>query len=66
MISSLKNILILIVIYDRLREELNDCNSDLLVRKELAKEQEKMLDQRVLEYQAEKAVSELFALNYLS
>ena len=43
----------------RLYEELNSCNSDLLFRKEYAKEQERVLDQKVLAYQKAKAVSVL-------
>jgi len=39
----------------RLREELNKCNADIIQRKELTKEQEKLLDQKVLEYQEKKA-----------
>jgi len=39
----------------RLREELNKCNADIIQRKELTKEQEKLLDQNVLEYQEKKA-----------
>ena len=40
-----------------LRDELNECNADILRRKELAKEQEKLIDQKVLQFQQEKAVS---------
>ncbi len=40
-----------------LREELNKCNADILTRKELAKEQEKMIEAKVIQYQKEKAVS---------
>jgi len=42
----------------RLREELNKCNADIIQRKELTKEQEKLLDQKVLEYQEKKAERE--------
>jgi len=42
----------------RLREELNRCNADIIQRKELTKEQEKLLDQKVLEYQEKKAERE--------
>ena len=42
---------------NRLYEELNSCNSDLLFRKEYVKEQERVLDQKVLAYQKAKAVS---------
>jgi len=40
-----------------LREELTVCNADILRRKELAKEQEKIIEQRVIQFQEEKAVS---------
>ena len=40
-----------------LRDELNTCNADILRRKEIAKEQEKLTDQKVLQFQQEKAVS---------
>ena len=40
-----------------LREELNQCNADIITRKELQKEQEKMIEAKVLEYQKAKAVS---------
>ena len=40
-----------------LREELNVCNADILRRKELAKEQEKLIEERVIQFQEEKAVS---------
>ena len=40
----------------RLREELNKCNADLLRRKELSKEQERLLEAKVIEFQKEKAV----------
>jgi len=42
----------------RLREQLNQCNSDIIQRKELTKEQEKLIDQQVLKYQQEKAERE--------
>lgn len=40
----------------RLREELNKCNADLSRRKELSKEQERLLEAKVIEFQKEKAV----------
>ena len=40
-----------------LREELNACNADILRRKELSKEQEKLIEAKVIEFQKEKAVS---------
>lgn len=42
----------------RLREELNQCNTDLVGRKQLAKEQERMIEAKVLEYQKDKAERE--------
>lgn len=39
-----------------LRDELNVCNAEILRRKELAKEQEKLLEQKVIQFQQEKAV----------
>jgi len=39
-----------------LREELKTCNAEILRRKELAKEQEKLVDQQVIQFQEEKAV----------
>ena len=48
-----------------LREELNACNADILRRKEMAKEQEKIIEQRVIQFQEEKAVSHhFFAKNH--
>ncbi|KAK2186709.1 hypothetical protein NP493_193g02032 [Ridgeia piscesae] len=44
---------------NRLYEELNSCNSDLLFRKEYQKEQERVLDQKVLAYQKAKAEREM-------
>ena len=42
-----------------LREELNQCNADIIRRKALDQEQDKMLEAKVLEYQKAKAVSAL-------
>jgi len=42
-----------------LREELNQCNADIIERKELQKEQEKMIEAKVLEYQKSKAEREM-------
>lgn len=39
-----------------LRSDLNTCNAEILRRKELAKEQEKLLEQKVLQFQQDKAV----------
>jgi len=39
-----------------LRDELKTCNAEILRRKEVAKEQEKLIDQRVIQFQEEKAV----------
>lgn len=39
-----------------LRNELNTGNADILRRKELAKEQEKLLEQKVIQFQQDKAV----------
>lgn len=41
----------------RLRNELNQCNEDMLKRKELDAEQDKMIDESVLQFQKDKAVS---------
>ena len=43
-----------------LREELNTYNAEILRRKELAKEQEKIIEQHVIQFQEEKAVSSRF------
>lgn len=40
-----------------LRDELNAFNAELQRRKELAKEQEKLIDEKVIQFQEEKAVS---------
>jgi len=40
-----------------LRDELSTCNAEILRRKELAKEQEKIIEERVIQFQQEKAVS---------
>ena len=40
-----------------LRDELTTCNAEILRRRELAKEQEKLIDERVIQFQQEKAVS---------
>jgi len=40
-----------------LRNELTTCNAEIQRRRELAKEQEKIIDQRVIQFQEEKAVS---------
>jgi len=40
-----------------LRDQLNSCNDEILRRRELAKEQEKLIEQRVIQFQEEKAVS---------
>ena len=40
-----------------LRDELNVCNAEILRRKELAKEQEKLIEEKVIQFQQEKAVS---------
>ena len=40
-----------------LRHELITCNTEIQKRRELAKEQEKLIDQRVIQFQEEKAVS---------
>jgi len=40
-----------------LRTELNTCNAEILRRKELTKEQERLLELKVLQFQQEKAVS---------
>jgi len=40
-----------------LRDQLNVCNAEILRRREMAKEQEKIIDERVLQFQEEKAVS---------
>jgi len=40
-----------------LRDELNVCNADILRRKELAKEQERLIEEKVIQFQEEKAVS---------
>jgi len=45
-----------------LREELNQCNTDIIRRKALDQEQDKMLEAKVLEYQKAKAVSELLEI----
>ena len=42
----------------QLREDLNQCNADIIRRKELSKEQESMLEKKVLEYQKNKAERE--------
>ena len=39
-----------------LRDELKTCNAEIVRRKELAKEQEKIIEQRVIQFQEEKAV----------
>lgn len=41
-----------------LRDELNVCNAEILRRKELAREQDKLIDERVLQFQQEKAERE--------
>lgn len=43
---------------ERLREELNKCNTDIAQRKELTKEQERLLEAKVVEFQKEKAERE--------
>jgi len=40
-----------------LRDELNSCNAEMLRRREVAKEQEKLIEQKVMQFQEEKAVS---------
>lgn len=40
-----------------LRDELNVCNAEILRRREVAKEQEKLIEQKVIQFQEEKAVS---------
>ena len=40
-----------------LREDLNKCNADIIRRRELAREQERMIEQKVVEFQKAKAVS---------
>ena len=40
-----------------LREDLNKCNADIIHRRELAKEQERMIEQKVVDFQKAKAVS---------
>jgi len=40
-----------------LRDELNAFNVELQHRKELAKEQEKLIDEKLIQFQEEKAVS---------
>ena len=42
-----------------LREELNKCNSELVTRKKLDSEREHLLEEQVMEYQKQKAVSYL-------
>lgn len=42
---------------ETLRQTLNQCNADLMRKKEMSREQEKQLEQEILEYQKEKAVS---------
>ena len=44
---------------EALRDELKSCNAEIVRRKELAKEQEKIIDQRVIQFQEEKAVRAL-------
>jgi len=44
---------------EALRDELKSCNAEIVRRKELAKEQEKIIDQRVIQFQDEKAVRAL-------
>lgn len=42
----------------QLREDLHKCNADIIKRKELSKEQEMMLEKKVLQYQKDKAERE--------
>ena len=39
-----------------LREDLNKCNAEILRRREVSKEQEKLIDEKIREFQQEKAV----------
>lgn len=47
---------------ERLREMLHQCNSDLQQRKQLSREQEKLLERRAIEFQRQKAVSRYIML----
>jgi hypothetical protein len=42
----------------KLRTELNECNADILKRKEIQKEQERVMEQKVLEFQKAKSERE--------
>jgi len=43
-----------------LRGELNECNADIIRRKELSKEQERVLEEKVIQFQKDKAVRQAF------
>lgn len=42
---------------EQLREMLNRCNADLQHRRQLSKEEERLLERRAVEFQRQKAVS---------
>ena len=47
-----------------LREDLNQCNADIIKRREMTKEQERALERKVLEFQKAKAVRDAAAYYY--
>jgi predicted glycosyl hydrolase (DUF1957 family) len=40
----------------QLREDLNKCNAEILRRREVNKEQDKLIDEKIREFQRDKAV----------
>ena len=49
-----------------LREELNQCNTEIVRRKALDIEQDKMIEAKVLDYQKSKAVSKKYTFYYIT
>lgn len=41
---------------NQLREDLNKCNAEILRRREVNKEQDKLIDEKIREFQRDKAV----------